>query len=791
MSVDISFVPPWKQALIEKKRRQEEDNRRKQDSEVQRFSQMPSWKRDILLKKQQQKNSVVFISKPLIPEKPKNDNLEPPKTQSSKSSSSSSEVFVDNHEAVDSPPPPQPLGVDESDNNGEVQPHIIPITQNPLLRKDPETLNKVIRSHKHYSYPGANTDYDGSGSGHVGHSCSAEPDGPAKRHSANCDDVFIQEEEEVTYGRGFVHKLLKRFSHMSTKDENDKLHTLPRRASSSENILDDKLAVRGYSSYGRAPPLSPSRTRSSESLSSGHQMSPRSNSSAENSFSHENNSCSHDNNSVNSDHVMPNNTSQLEEVQLSHRSKSPEPESSILNRSSSSENVGEDLPRPNIVRTARSVFENILPLPTRTYDTLQKRRAPDIPSASDSKAGISNNVGKYYNDTLSRKAGSTVRIADEEDTVVNGGEPMVNGHDAGDHTHDSGTPPVLDTAIQSIQSAGKSWYFSGGGSGAGSDQQRNSSTGSSVMSPPTVPKNSFLYPAVKSPDALKAKPTYPNKPVIKPRSPEVKLDKPRLPASKPDMKQRSPDPKPDTKLRNGNNNVSNGIQLVNGDQKRTAPTPPSPASIQIDHSVDESTTDATDDTDYQPQPIIDIKPKSKPERPNLNLNLNHLHKEAKNDANDTVTNINNLKNQLKKTKRLAPAGPGSMLIRPASNLVVGATKTEYLNLSKYNDVKIGEFAPAKKRPSYYDTYDDDEDVPVTNIDDVLSDDVPITNIDDVALPRADANDNIVKRKKYDFVGANVKLERNLLQKTRNSKKVSFNVYIMFLLKCLICYCHVT
>ena len=128
----------------------------------------------------------------------------------------------------------------------------------------------------------------------------------------------------------------------------------------------------------------------------------------------------------------------------------------------------------------------------------------------------------------------------------------------------------------------------------------------------------------------------------------------------------------------------------------------------------------------------------------------------------------------KKKLNKRQTGPGSLLIRPASNLLPAGAQNSvpYLNLNQYKDIKTGVFAEAPKRPSD-DEYSDD-DVPVTNIDDVLNDDIPVTNIDDVPVVSSnrrelDADTQRKQSKKYEFVGGGVSLGRSLLEKTKAGK----------------------
>ena len=177
-------------------------------------------------------------------------------------------------------------------------------------------------------------------------------------------------------------------------------------------------------------------------------------------------------------------------------------------------------------------------------------------------------------------------------------------------------------------------------------------------------------------------------------------------------------------------------------------------------------------------------PNSLPEnKKNISINLQgETSRRATPPYSINIAEANNLKNNEafengdgKQSKRPVPHGPGMLLIRPASNLVTGApaTNNQFLQITRYNDVKTGSFEPAKKRPNH----SAGGDVPITNIDDML-DDVPVTNIDDMGYspdnsPRSNEIDSDTLRrqaaKKYEFIGAEVSLGRSLLVRTRNKK----------------------
>ena len=179
-------------------------------------------------------------------------------------------------------------------------------------------------------------------------------------------------------------------------------------------------------------------------------------------------------------------------------------------------------------------------------------------------------------------------------------------------------------------------------------------------------------------------------------------------------------------------------------------------------------------------------PNSLPEnKKNISVNLQGESRRVTPPSSINIAEGNNIKNKdslengdSKKSKRPAPQGPGMLLIRPASNLVSGGqtSNNQFLQITRYNDVKTGTFEPAKKRSNYGAV----GDVPITNIDDML-DDVPVTNIDDMGYspdssPRNNEIDSDTLRrqaaKKYEFIGAEVSLGKSLLARTR-TKKVRF------------------
>lgn len=111
----------------------------------------------------------------------------------------------------------------------------------------------------------------------------------------------------------------------------------------------------------------------------------------------------------------------------------------------------------------------------------------------------------------------------------------------------------------------------------------------------------------------------------------------------------------------------------------------------------------------------------------------------------------------------ARKGPGSLLIRPASNLMTSSTKVEYLNLTKYNNVKTGDFVPPKQRPSYYDDLEDDSMIPVRDFDESTDGTMP--------PKEGDPTIYVSPTPVFKFEGAGVRVGRSLLEKTKTGEKL--------------------
>ena len=146
----------------------------------------------------------------------------------------------------------------------------------------------------------------------------------------------------------------------------------------------------------------------------------------------------------------------------------------------------------------------------------------------------------------------------------------------------------------------------------------------------------------------------------------------------------------------------------------------------------------------------------------------------------------------------AAPSTGGMLIRPASNLTVNGNGSSLVRLQtemrdtchlpakSYDDITTGDFAPVKKRPSYYadslgfedDDSDDEYYVPETNMDDAL-----------LAEGEEDLAGRSRSRSKIFVIGGGVSLGKNMLDKTP-TRKVSADdpgcvVYNLCVCECIL------
>ena len=652
--------------------------------------------------------------------------------------------------------------------------HLLPVQQNPWFKTDRQKRKKSGKRSKsssaaselttsttdsylsHHTSDGADVqDYDGIlGSNEE---LDTYPE----------NDSVFPENGEVTYGRGFVHKLLRKFKHMSAKDEvSGDSNIACRRTVSSDNILEDAISNKlspepgNYSPrHGKSTNFS-SRTRSMENLSI--PLSLKSPNVDKNDLKENNNRQDCLSKTVDSDGYFDHTDTINDIPQLdSGANNSPHHKSAP---DVSADSPQPDLPRRNIVSSYRNKFES---------------KSPRSPSARISWHGEPTKSAHLYTDNdkvhLTENNSTKTNTSDKQlpsgglghSDKINLANNIPNGVES-DHSENSEqengfkTTKASKDVVKSLHAAGKSWTFPRGGATEQSEDKTKSVAATKKKSQkphsaPTTPAQNESY-SIKHTAQPQPNKSFLYGSLFTPRTTNAG-NATKFADSSPGKSNKS-----DADV---SDNISQSAKLssglVNGWDS-------SAENAEVNNSAAHSAQPSQDQ--------VKLKQENKrPDTRKLNLNLDFIdtnanlsqgssQSKAVSDKNDFIA-----KNDRRRhVKRPAPTGPGSMLIRPASNMVTGSTNTEYLNLTKYHDVKVGDFAPARKRPAY-----NGDDVPITNIDDMIGDDIPVTDIDGV-FHGHDTNENVLK-KPYEFVGAGVSLGRNMLEHTREHNEVRNQAFI--------------
>ena len=715
MLADVSSVPAWKQALLERKRQHDEEARQKQEEEVKRLADMPAWKRNILGKKQQQKSSMVFLSAPSSTVKHRSSSRSStsvdclpcsptsPGVRSPVSPIVVDDVFPDPQIAV------QRTSQTETDDVAVAEEHISTVYQNPWfrsqgLRKKPKPQRTV--SSPDYIYNSENRSSSISSDSH-----QKQLD---QNDNYNMDNIDCADAEEVTYGKGFVHKLLEKFKHLTAKEQADMFSFEKKRTQSTDSVLvhddfqndrfnrDRRLSGSDKTDVAHAFDLSQKRAKSVDNLSLPLKVydsqTPENNTETTSPVSSpvENGSCATSNgvSGTTSEHVVIDRLAADADVNDSVQITVPD---TVVNGEIIVEDEQDTGTLRSIVLDRRSKFEKLGPLKP-------KRKAP-LPPSPQPNASLDNPFTKN-------------KVSNTEAT-----QPSVDNHSTAKTVPEMVTSNNTGTVVVCNGVADQTEPDL-----AVSSSQVSQQTAKPEVSLPNIPSasKSWSLPGSKSDTTVKSQPRRD----ITDTPPAV--TSPLSPNSSRSFLYRTLS---NTEVRSSNAAVTKTASATKkGPQK------------------DERTSDAG--------------------RQNLNLHLNgnSAPPHGKSVPSHNTTVFGGQAVLKKTTKRPASSGPGSLLIRPASNLVVGNSTSQYLKLNKYNDITKGEFAPANKKPSYYDDEysDDEDDVPVTNIDDYLADDMPVTDIDSQMSPREGTVEDAPrqrKRSKFDFAGAGVTFGKNLLTKT--------------------------
>jgi hypothetical protein len=737
MSSEIACTPPWKLALMERKRRQEKDGQPaggRSETHLVDMNGLPAWKRDILAKKQQQKNTLVFMARSPGRTIKDTDN---DATECVAEHCDAFACIVNGHAASTDhnkrrscPPNIVPemteseccnnncdlIGFnDEEVDDRPVEERLLPIHRNPILRLDIEKRHSSSQSARSSSSPRTGGE---SVSSHDRTSVIDETNhvtSPGVFLSSDTDqDVFSAEatNDEVTYGRGFVHKLLMKFSHLAASDQCVAACTPPRLSLGSTAGTRLSVGSAGYGLSGlsmmpsaeaeslqrRRPNASRTKCRSVDDLLGEPELQLVKTDQDTDLDTRRNGSVSSVSGHEESDHtVRP---------------------CSLVRKNSVAET--EDLPITNIVSNTRSLFENLVTSPRQsncvpnssshnrfsypsTSEKAKNRPPETIQSAAASKdleqvPTLQNGLTKCASFGISRERSSDDKKTDTSYAAVNSGissnaKKSTSVHltdvkgiqKSDDVSKDNGTV-VFDHIRASKDVTAESVKVSAA-NGHGSD-------GSSNTSNITAAQDKLPLQKVGDKGDVTA------------ISQTVSCGKPAITA---------------------NHDVNDKVPTLSEVSSSVSSVPVIPAAVV-------SSSTATAPSKFSGQKTSASSGISDTRHP--------VNQGKASSTPGTVSTT---------VPKAVPSRPGMLLIRPASNLVAANTKTEYLALTKYNDVRKGEFAPASKKVTEPCVDDDVNDV-----------DCDFTD----AAPDDDANEQ------FTFTGAGVHLSRSLLDRTKQGKRVN-------------------
>ena len=233
MSVDVVTFPPWKQALMERKRRRLQSDDATPTEGSFDLVDHPTWKRESVLKHQVQHNSIMYFVQPHS-----NNNIY-----------SSPDISSLPNDKVNST-----FSCKKAENGEE---RLLPIHRNPILLLDLEKRQhiwsgtfaaahspKAIESPKNGLSPKIADSSTAFTNSELNITTSSASPVPSLVNDIN--NVFV--EEEVTYGKGFVHRLLQKFSHLSAKDDQIMLPFQKSLRNSNSGITQPVISNKGYNS---------------------------------------------------------------------------------------------------------------------------------------------------------------------------------------------------------------------------------------------------------------------------------------------------------------------------------------------------------------------------------------------------------------------------------------------------------------------------------------------------------------------------------------------------------------
>jgi len=712
MSADIASIPSWKIALLERKRLHDKElsgssvnhtpSAASNDQQAVVDSGLPAWKRDILARKLNQTNSSVFLAK--------HGQTDDNQSGSTASTVNNGHVHSLVYDSLCGSVEPEldgavvDIDINDTLEDQPVEERLLPIHQNPILRLDLKkrqsssgsarsSISPRVTSTSGTSSSGGSNEHVSTVSSVSSHVCTTPEAVNEEVFSNDNDDNDC--ETEVAYGKGFVHKLLMKFTNLSSsgcdQTANNRHSKPPRFHSLGDSHKLSSTGPRRQSSRDlESIPSKPSSSmpatkyHSADDLLNETEFHPRIDG------------------SDSADELDVTATNDINGECSGDLDYSAVEDDAVSKRNSSSAEIVDELPFANIVSNARSLFESLA-----VHSTSQKQ--PTSPSSMQNTTS-----GRFpYVGTLERSHPLKRTLATRTDTQ--------EGPKISDQSHSSLNRPEKSTAEVSRAN----------GTTLAADDEESSQGNADAR---------IEIDATEPVQATKI-------------SSCAVVDSSSSPSS-----------------------THAYSSVLNQDVNISATAPLKPASNHADSNTSENSVhfpkSSTKEKEYEKIPSASVAQsktfaaESGPFASNAVENTSTMtarpvHVDSSSLFSQFADNKENIKSHpAAPGKKPAPSRPGKLVIRPASNLVAAKTSTEYLELTKYNDVRKGEFAPpVKKERPVPDAYDDDTD---------KSDGV--------------ADDSVI-REEYVFTGAGVIIGRSLLTKT-NRKKLVNNGNLLFFVEFL-------
>jgi len=705
MSADIASIPSWKVALLERKRLHDKESSglnvihtpsaTSVDDQAVVDSGAPAWKRDILARKQNQKNSSVFLAKHgQSGDSQSNDTVSATNNGHIRSLvydrlSGSTEPGLDDA-VVD-------IEINDAAEDQPVEERLLPIHQNPILRLDLKKRSQSSSGSTRSSMSPRPTSNSTSTTSHVhssGLSSVTSQQAPVTPDVVN-EEVFSNDndaETEVAYGKGFVHKLLMKFSHLSSsggEQTSNNRYPKPRLGSLADKLSGSaeprRQSSRDLESIPSKPPsgMPPAKYHSADDLLNETSFHVR---------------MDHSDSADELDISATNDLNGEISTQMDHSDDTRNEDDSALKRNSGSAEVTDDLPFANIVSTARSLFESLA-----VHSASQKQ--------STSPSSVHNAASSHFSYVSTLERSHQAKSTPVTKTFVQ----EVSMPKKFEHSYSS-LNKSAKLATEEPYSNGTSSVAHTEEAERNTDARIESDAGTSVQESSNRLATCMVVNNPSSPSSTHSFGSVFNRDV------SITDTKPPQPASA------------HTELSSGEKAVPVLSSLRKEQDRETVPTV---SMTQSKTAADQSHLSDAKSCTVEAASTNVAKP---------------VHIDSSSSSFQPADSKENVKSQPPFSgvgKKPAPSRPGKLVIRPASNLVAAKTSSEYLEMTKFNDVRKGEFAPPTKKERFdLDMYEDDVD-------------------------KADGvTDDSAIMEEYVFIGAGIVIGRSLLTKTNKNKSVN-------------------